>query len=229
MMTEAPRPPAVPLAHHFEDAAQQHRAALLGMWVFLSTEVLLFGGVFAGYVVYRSKDGAAFAAGSERLWQDVGGTRVPLLGGLNTLVLIGSSLTMALAVHAAQTSWRAGQIRYLALTMLLGAVFLGIKAYEYHHDYDIDLIPGLNFDKSQWASVDPRHAELFFIFYFVLTGLHAIHMLVGMGVLAWICVMAERGRFSGAYYTPVEIAGLYWHFVDVVWIFLFPLLYLIRH
>ena len=136
---------------------------------------------------------------------------------------------MALAVHAAQSGHRGGQLRYLGWTLVLGAMFLGIKAYEYHHDYEAGLAPALDFDADRWTSVDARHAELFFIFYFVLTGLHAVHMLIGMGVLARMWALASLGRFSGGYYTPVEIAGLYWHFVDVVWIFLFPLLYLIRH
>jgi cytochrome c oxidase subunit 3 len=233
---------AVPLAHHFETPAQQHRAAVLGMWVFLVTEVLLFGGVFLGYVVYRS--GAydyfngtdlrgAFTAGSERIGQSVFGLQfVPFLGGLNTVVLLGSSFTMALAVRAAQVGGRPSLVRNLGLTLILGTVFLGIKAYEYHHDWAVGLIPGLRFEfdpewmrDKQWA----RGVELFFCFYFILTGLHAIHMLVGMTLLGVLWVKARKGRYGPAYHTPVEVAGLYWHFVDVVWIFLFPLLYLIRH
>ena len=138
---------------------------------------------------------------------------------------------MALAVRAAQLGHRYALTRNLMLTLILGAAFLGIKAYEYTHDWNVGLIPGFKFDHSAWktSSVDSRNIELFFVFYFVLTGLHAIHMVIGMGVLVWLWDQARRGRFSAAYYTPVEVVGLYWHFVDVVWIFLFPLLYLIRH
>ncbi len=221
---------APPLAHHFATLDQQHYAALLGMWVFLITEVLLFGGVFLGYAIYRGQAPDAFAAASEHLGQSVGGLEhVPFLGGLNTIVLLGSSFTMALAVRAGQIGSRAGMVRNLSLTLFLGAIFLGIKAYEYTHDWHLGMIPGIKFDDSLWHGVNPRHVELFFIFYFVLTGLHAIHMVIGMAILAVILLKAQRGRFSAAYYTPVELAGLYWHFVDVVWIFLFPLLYLIRH
>lgn len=220
----------VPLAHHFETPQQQHAAALLGMWMFLITEVLLFGGVFLGYVIYRVNMHDAFVYASEQLGQSVFGLHhVPLLGGLNTIVLLGSSFTMALAVRAAQTSNTTRLIGNLTLTMILGAAFLGVKAYEYMHDWHVGLIPGIKFDHAAIASVNPRHVELFFVFYFVLTGLHAIHMVIGMAILAILWIRSRRGRFSAAYYTPIELAGLYWHFVDVVWIFLFPLLYLIRH
>jgi cytochrome c oxidase subunit III len=222
----------VPLAHHFETPEQQHAAALLGMWMFLITEILLFGGVFLGYVIYRTHMHDAFVLASEHLGQTIGGLQhVPFLGGLNTVVLLGSSFTMVLAVRGAQTGNTAALVRFLGLTMLLGAVFLGIKAYEYTHDWHVGLIPGIKFDQAAWADsgVNPRNIELFFVFYFVLTGLHAIHMVIGMGILGMLWVKSWRGRYSAAYYTPIEVAGLYWHFVDVVWIFLFPLLYLIRH
>lgn len=222
----------VPLAHHFATPAQQHHAAVLGMWMFLITEILLFGGVFLGYVVYRVKFYDAFVAASEHLGQSVGGVEhVPFLGGLNTIVLLGSSFTMALAVRAAQLGQTSKLIRYLGLTLVLGTIFLGIKAYEYTHDWNESLIPGLKFDVAKWTSptIDGRHIELFFVFYFVLTGLHAIHMVIGMAILGILLLKSRRGRYSAAYYTPIEVAGLYWHFVDVVWIFLFPLLYLIRH
>lgn len=222
----------VPLAHHFETPEQQHGAALLGMWVFLITEILLFGGVFLGYVVYRSSMTDDFVAASEHLGQSIGRWQhVPFLGGLNTVVLLGSSFTMALAVRAAQLGQRPELVRYLLLTLLLGTGFLGIKAYEYSHDWHVGLIPALNFNHAAWqdTGINSRHVELFFVFYFVLTGLHAIHMLVGMGLLGWLWNNGRRGRYFEGYYTPVEVVGLYWHFVDVVWIFLFPLLYLIRH
>lgn len=222
----------VPLAHHFATPAQQHHAAVLGMWMFLITEVLLFGGIFLGYVVYRIKFHDAFVAASEHLGQSVFGLQhVPFLGGINTVVLLGSSFTMALAVRASQLGQTKHLVRYLGLTLLLGAIFLGIKAYEYTHDWHLGLIPGINFDYARWQTptVDARHLELYFVFYFVLTGLHAIHMVIGMAILGILWYRSRAGRYSAQYYTPIEIAGLYWHFVDVVWIFLFPLLYLIRH
>ncbi|MFL5330366.1 MAG: cytochrome c oxidase subunit 3 family protein [Gemmataceae bacterium] len=231
-MSVAHDTPSVPLAHHFATPEQQHHAALLGMWVFLITEVLLFGGVFLGYAIYRGPAHEGFTAASEDLGQTVmGHEHIPLLGGINTIILLGSSFTMALAVRAGQIGSRQGMVRNLSLTMLLGTIFLGIKAYEYWHHYATSTIPGWKFDDTEWVhlGVNPRQVELFFVFYFVLTGLHALHMLIGMTVLGVMLTKASRGRFSAAYYTPVELAGLYWHFVDVVWIFLFPLLYLIRH
>jgi cytochrome c oxidase subunit III len=216
------------LAHHFEDLEQQHETAALGMWIFLATEVLFFGGLFTAYTVYRSASpeaAAAFAAASHHL-------RVAL-GGTNTAVLICSSLTMALAVWAAHAGRWELTVLFLGLTLVLGVAFLGIKATEYYIEYEESLIPGLRFDADEWTRghepVSPRYAALFFVFYFLMTGLHALHMVVGLGILTVLAVLAWRGRFSQAYYTPVELAGLYWHFVDIVWIFLFPLLYLIRH
>jgi cytochrome c oxidase subunit 3 len=238
-MTEAPATGEtagvrVPLAHHFRTPSQQHNAAVLGMWMFLITEVLLFGAVFLGYVVYRSKPDIhlGFVAASEKLGQSVFGfEHVPFLGALNTVVLLGSSFTMALAVRAAQLGHTAALVRNLGLTLILGTFFLGIKAYEYHHDWEVGLIPGFKFDHARWdgTGINSKHVELFFVFYFVLTGLHAIHMVVGMSILGVLWVRSRMGRFGAAYYTPIELAGLYWHFVDVVWIFLYPLLYLIRH
>lgn len=223
-------PVYAPLAHHFETMEQQHRAALLGMWVFLITEVLLFGGIFLGYAVYREQMHADFVVGSKLIGQHaLGRDDMPLLGGINTVVLLASSFTMALAVRAGQVGDKKAIVRFLGLTFALGVVFLGIKGYEYHHDWELALVPSLRFDESRFeTTLQARHVELFFVFYFTLTGLHAIHMVIGMSILAVIGVRAARGRFSAAYYTPVELFGLYWHFVDVVWIFLFPLLYLIR-
>jgi cytochrome c oxidase subunit 3 len=233
-------------AHQFEDAAQQREAVTLGMWAFLVTEILFFGGLFTAYTVYRWSFPAAFALSSHHL--DV------MLGGVNTVVLICSSLTMALAVHAAQVGRRRGLEVFLLLTMLLGGAFLGIKAVEYTHKYHEHLIPGPSFAMAEAGpanvnpaldapiaagvpSVDPgvaedlqRHAQIFFSLYFAMTGMHALHMIVGLGLLAWLVLAARAGRFSPEYNSPVEIVGLYWHFVDIVWIFLFPLLYLIgRH
>ena len=207
------------VAHHFEDAAQQKEAATLGMWVFLVTEILFFGGLFAAYAVYRSSYPEAFAAASHHL--DV------FLGGFNTAVLLLSSLTMALAVHAAQLGKRNAVILFLALTLLLGGTFLAVKGVEYHHKFEEHLVPGPSFS---FPGPEGVHAQLFFSLYFGMTGMHALHMVVGAGLLLWLIAKARRGRFSRAYYTPVEMVGLYWHFVDIVWIFLFPLLYLLgRH
>ena len=209
------------LAHHFDDLGQQQEAASLGMWAFLLTEILFFGGLFLVYTIYRSWYPAAFASASHHL-------DIPL-GTINTAVLIGSSLTMAMAVHAAQLNSRRGVMIFIVLTMVLGSIFLGIKAIEYSHKFHEHLIPGPNFA----YAAEPqffRHAQIFFSLYFVMTGLHALHMVIGMGLMIWMLVWAYKGVIADGYYSPVEIVGLYWHFVDIVWIFLFPLLYLIgRH
>jgi cytochrome c oxidase subunit 3 len=204
------------LAEQFDDLAQQHEAANLGMWVFLATEILFFGGLFAGYTVYRAAYPEAFREGSHHL--DL------RLGAINTVVLITSSLTMALAVHRAQEGRRRALIRFLLLTLALGMVFLGIKGTEYVHKYEEALVPGSRFS---YSGSHAGQVQLFLIFYFVMTGLHAFHMLVGIGLLGVLAFLAWRGHFSAHYYTPVDTSGLYWHFVDIVWIFLFPLLYLL--
>jgi cytochrome c oxidase subunit III len=205
--------------HHFEDVEQQHQASWLGMWVFLATEVMFFGAMFACYFVYRHWYPQAFAAASNHLdiW----------LGAINTAVLICSSFTMAVAVHSAETSRAKPLVRYLVLTIVLGMVFLGIKFFEYYSKFDEQLVPGSSF-KFEESLAGP--AEIFFSFYFAMTGMHAVHMIIGIGLLTVLIFKARRGRFWAAYYTPVELTGLYWHFVDIVWIFLFPLLYLLgRH
>ena len=207
------------LQHHFDNLDQQFEASALGMWLFLVTEILFFGGLFTAYMIYRLMYPQAFAEASHEL--DV------VLGGVNTAVLIASSLTMAMAVYAAQIGHRSRQMLYLAATMILGVAFLGIKVVEYSHKFQDNLIPGPNF---QFEGRDPVHAQLFYSLYFVMTGLHAVHMIVGLGIMVVLFWMAYRGRFTRSYHTPVEVSGLYWHFVDIVWIFLFPLLYLIdRH
>jgi len=206
-----------PLQHHFADMGQQKEAGLLGMWLFLVTEVMFFGGLFTAYIVYRTLYPKAFLGGSHHL--DVA------LGATNTILLIASSLTMALAVYNAQKGSRGRLILFLVLTLVLGAAFLGIKSVEYHHKYVEHLIPGPTFQFP--ADGHPQQAQLFFSLYFAMTGMHALHMVIGIGILATLIGMAARNRFSTAYYSPVEISGLYWHFVDIVWIFLFPLLYLI--
>jgi cytochrome c oxidase subunit III len=211
-------PPAT--AHQFDDAIQQHEASGLGMWVFLLTEILFFGGLFTIYTVYRSMYPEAFGHASSTL--DI------QLGTINTAVLIGSSLTMALAVHTAQVS-RNGRLvaLFLFATIVLGGVFLGIKAIEYAQKFHEHHVPGPYF---RYEGADPQQSELFFCLYFCMTGLHALHMIIGVCILGVLGVMALRGRFGPDYYTPVELTGLYWHFVDIVWIFLFPLLYLVeRH
>jgi cytochrome c oxidase subunit 3 len=207
------------LAHQFDDLTQQYASTHLGMWLFLLTEIMFFGGLFAGYTVYRSAYPAAFIAGSHHL--DI------VLGGINTAVLIGSSLTMALAVHAAQGGQRRLLVRFLWLTILLGTVFLGIKAIEYSHKFAEQLFPGRGFVH---AEPHAGQVRLFFGFYFAMTGMHALHMVIGIALLAWFSLRGWRGRYSPEYYAPIELLGLYWHFVDIVWIFLFPLLYLLgRH
>ncbi|HYJ15372.1 MAG TPA: cytochrome c oxidase subunit 3 family protein [Candidatus Limnocylindria bacterium] len=213
-----PQTPEV-LAHQFDDLEQQHDAANLGMWAFLATEILFFGGMFLGYAVYRSLYPEAFAQASNHM--DI------LLGMINTVVLIASSLTVVLAVHAAQHDRRRALVRLLMLTILLGLVFLGIKSTEYLHKFNENLVPGVNF---AYTEQNPRQAALFFSFYFAMTGMHALHMIIGIAIFVWLVITARRGRYNSIYYTPVEIAGLYWHFVDIIWIFLFPLFYLLgRH
>ncbi len=217
------------LGEQFEDAEQQRQAASLGMWAFLSTEVLFFGALFAAYFVYRVRYPEAFRHGSQdmKLW----------LGGINTAVLLTSSLTMAMVVHAASRGDNRRIQLYLIATMILGVAFLGIKATEYTMEVREHLVPGVNFttippdEVSKPASQQhprPEQQRLFMIFYFIMTGLHAIHMIVGISVLATLYVLTRRGWFSAHYHNPIENAGLYWHFVDIVWVFLYPCLYLLR-
>jgi cytochrome c oxidase subunit 3 len=200
--------------------AQQAEASTLGMWTFLVTEIMFFGGLFMAYLVYRHQSPLGFQEASHHLniyW-----------GAANTAILIVSSLTMALAVRAAQTSQPVRtQVMWLLSTMFFGTAFLGIKAIEYTDKFRDHIVPGPNF---QWEGLYPKPAEQFYSLYFAMTGLHALHMVIGLGIMAVITIMALRKTFDSEYYTPVEVAGLYWHFVDIVWIFLFPLLYLIgRH
>jgi cytochrome c oxidase subunit 3 len=207
------------LRHHFATSAQQMDASMLGMWTFLITEVLFFGGMFAAYAVYRNMYPAAFASTSR--YMDV------VLGGTNTAVLICSSLTMVMAVRAAQLSKRKDLIVFLILTMIFGTIFLVIKAFEYHSKWVEHLVPGFNFQYEDTQYV--HNAQILFFLYFCMTGMHAIHMIVGLGLLTYLLIQSVRKVFHENYFAPVEMIGLYWHFVDVVWIFLFPLLYLIGH
>ncbi len=207
------------LAHHFESLEDQSIAATLGMWLFLVTEVLFFGGLFAAYSLYRAWYPDAFAYASHEL--DI------TLGTVNTAVLITSSLTMALGVHAAQMGERKKLMAFLVVTMILGAAFLGIKGVEYAEKFHAHHVPGPDF---QFEAEYFRNAQIFFSLYFVMTGLHAIHMVIGLGIMTWMLIWTWNGTITKDYASPIEISGLYWHFVDIVWIFLFPLLYLIgRH
>ncbi len=206
------------VAEQFDDLEQQHEAAKLGMWVFLATEVLFFGGLFLAYTVYRYLYPDVFAAASRH-------TEV-ILGGSNTAVLLLSSTLMALAVRAAQLGRRRNLVWLLLGTALLGLLFMGIKGVEYYKDFTDHLVPGASF---VWDEANPQAAEMFFWLYFAMTGLHAIHVTVGIVLMLVLAILAARRRFEHGNYMPIEIAGLYWHFVDIVWVFLFPLLYLAGH
>jgi cytochrome c oxidase subunit 3 len=204
------------LQHHFYSMEQQLEASILGMWVFLVTEVMFFGGLFMAYIVYRTAYPEAWEKSSQEL--------NVILGGVNTAVLICSSLTMALAVRAAQVGSRMGQVVNLILTIIFGTVFLVVKYFEYASKFEHHLVPGPHFGPEPPL---PFGSQIFFSLYFIMTGIHALHMVVGIILMLVILVMAWRGRFTPEYYGPIEISGLYWHFVDIVWIFLFPLLYLL--
>jgi cytochrome c oxidase subunit 3 len=206
-------------AHQFENLEHQKEVSILGMWLFLVTEILFFGGLFLTYSVYRQWYPAAFAAASHEM--------LVWAGTLNTVVLITSSLTMALAVHAAQAGGRRALLLFLVATIVLGCVFLGVKAYEYRTEFLEHHIPGQGFE---FDAPYARQAQIFFSLYFLMTGLHALHMIIGIGVMLVMLWWSWRGVITRAYASPIEISGLYWHFVDIVWIFLFPLLYLVgRH
>ncbi len=209
-------------AHQFETIEQQREAGQLGMWLFLMTEILFFGGMFTAYTVYRALHLPAFEIGSQQILE-------AKFGATNTAVLICSSLTMAMAIHSAHSGKRkSATIGWLILTMLLGAAFLFIKLrFEWYADYLNHVVPGFGFQyRPEWGSLGPQ-VQMFMCFYFFMTGLHALHMVVGLGILTVLVIMTARNRFSPQYVAPLEISGLYWHFVDIVWIFLFPLLYLI--
>lgn len=217
--------------HQFDDLPQQRECLTLGMWLFLATEVMMFGGLFFTYSLYRWKFPGAFNAGSEHLNIQ--------LGTLNTFVLLASSLTMALAVHAATDGKKKVLILFLGITWLLGAAFIGIKAVEWTLDYYEGLIPAVAWfyydnphhagevQKLAAAGTGVHHVMMYFVIYFCMTGLHAIHMIVGLALVGYFMFLAWRGQFSGGNDQPVEILGLYWHLVDIIWVFLFPLLYLI--
>ena len=204
------------LQHHFTDVEQQRESAKLGMWLFLITEVLLFGGLFCAYAIYRSWNPDIFHNAHVHL--DV------YAGTLNTLVLIISSVTMALAIRSIQLGNKSATVKFLVTTLLLAAVFMVVKYFEYSHKIHLGQLPGKFYTFDGIAGTNPH---IFFSVYFLMTGLHGIHVLGGMGVIAWLIVKTRRNAFSSEYYTPVEMTGLYWHLVDLIWIFLFPLFYLV--
>jgi cytochrome c oxidase subunit 3 len=213
------------LEEHFRDLDQQHQTANLGMWVFLATEVLFFGVLFLSVAVYHHLYPEPFEKASEKLnW---------LIGGINTLVLLLSSLFIVLAVHHAQHSHRRPTVIFLVLTALLGVCFLCLKGLEYYVDYQENLIPGWRFNPAEWVTEEGLSVEqvpqvkLFLLLYWIMTGLHALHVTIGICAVSIIAWLAHRGHFDSNYYSPVDVTALYWHFVDIVWIFLLPTLYLL--
>lgn len=210
------------LQHHFVSSEQQFDSAKLGMWVFLITEILLFSAMFVAYAVYRIWHPEAFVEASATLdW---------VLGGVNTLVLLASSFTVALSIHYAQQDQRSKVVLNLLITLLLAGVFMVIKYFEWTAKFEHGVFPAGFFEPhgagyEQLASIP--YTGQFFSIYYVMTGIHGFHVLIGMGLIGWVASRAYRGHFSSEYYTPIEITGLYWHLVDIIWIFLYPLLYLI--
>ncbi len=209
------------LREQFDTVDQQRDASTLGMWIFLITEVMFFGGMFLAYSIYRTKFPDVFAVASTSLNVYIGAT--------NTVVLLCSSFTMVMAVRASALRKQSALVGWLIFTLIFGITFLAVKAYECKEKFELHHVPGfanfhLNGVEQQGA------AQIFFALYFCMTGLHALHMVVGVGILSWLVWASKKGQFTRGYMTPVDISGLYWHFVDIVWIYLFPLLYLIdRH
>jgi cytochrome c oxidase subunit 3 len=202
-------------AEHFENLEKQAHASKLGMWIFLATEILLFGGLFVGYTYYRSLYHAAFAEGSHHL--------SIAIGTINTLILIFSSFLVAISSYFIQHRQKRLAVSALVFAIALGIAFLALKAGEWHHHFEEGAYPGRHY---AFAEMDIPGANLFFTFYFLMTGLHALHVIVGAGILGWVAVLAGRGAFSPEYDTPLELGTMYWHLVDIIWIFLYPLLYL---
>ena len=212
------------LAHHFDTPAQQFDAAKLGMWVFLAQELLFFSGLFVAYGVYRSWYPEMFKAASHQLDK--------IMGGTNTIVLLFSSFTAAMAVRSSQLGKKKATGNFLLITILCACVFLVIKYFEYAHKFHAGLLPGRFFHPHVDHLVAgspplPPNTGSFFSIYFMMTGVHGVHVIIGIGVLIWIWLRNNRGEFSKEFFTPVDIAALYWHLVDLVWIYLFPLLYLV--
>ena len=216
---EAPKDglsPQFHVAHHFDNADVQFDAGRMGIWLFLVTEILLFGGLFCAFAVFRSWYLPAFVEAHHHLDK--------VMGGINTVVLICSSLTMALAVRAAQRSKSNQAVLLMLVTLMCAATFLVIKYFEYAHKFHDGLLPGQYFTAHGFHH---KEASIFFAIYFMMTGIHGLHVVIGMGLITWVMIRAKRGDFSSRYYAPVEGVGLYWHLVDLVWIYLFPLLYLV--
>lgn len=205
------------LHHHFVDSNQQFDSAKVGMWIFLVTEILFFGGLFAAYIIYRAWYPELFTLASAEL--------STIWGSVNTIVLIGSSLTVAMAIKSAQKNQQKNIMINLGITIALACIFMLIKYFEYSHKFEIGIFPG---EAYNYDGVDHDQANIFFSIYYMMTGLHGIHVIIGIGLMIWMMIKASKGTFSSEYYTPVEITGLYWHLVDIIWIFLFPLFYLIE-
>jgi len=221
--------------HHFETEEQQREAGSFGMWLFLLTEIMFFGGMFFSYLLYRNWYYDAFVVASNQL--SIG------WGTANTIFLITSGFCMALGVWAAEVRNRKLLVLFLWLTTFFGVLFLGVKGVEYHEKWEKHHIPGASFNVREFTNPAAfglkerplpldmaQKTQVFFFLYFAMTGMHALHMIIGVGLLFWLIWRAQRGEFSAGYVAPIENFGLYWHFVDIVWLFLFPLLYLInRH
>ncbi len=210
-----PRP--AQLSSQFATLEQQHETRTFGMWVFLMTELMLFGGLFTTYILYRYAYPAGFVEGSHHLEVN--------LGAINTAVLLTSSLTMALSVHFGQLGNRKAIVLFLVLTLFLGLVFLGIKGLEYYHHYLDQNVPGIHWS---FEDANANSVQMFFVLYFVMTGLHALHLIIGCLLVTLMLIQVVIGRIGAVYWSPLELTGLYWHFVDIIWIFLLPLLYLIH-
>lgn len=206
--------------HHFTTMEQQFDTSKLGMWLFLATEILLFGGLFVGFGLMQARYPREFVEAHEHLvrWQ----------GALNTVVLLFSSWTMVMAVDAAKKNKRQTSARFLIVTIICACIFLVVKYFEYSHKFEEGWLPG-KFYHGEGDAIPGSHGyATFFAFYFMMTGLHGIHIVAGIGLLSWILMRTKRKEFSSAYYTPVDLVGLYWHIVDMIWIYLFPLYYLIQ-
>ncbi len=212
------------LGVQFDDVEQQHESSIMGMWLFLSTEIMFFGGLIGAYTIYRFMSPGEFALASHH-------QNVPL-GAFNTVVLLASSLTMALGVRAAQLHDHRAIVRWLILTAIFGTMFLGVKAIEYTTDYREHLIPAMGFqvpaeDLEKMPDMNVGRYQMYYVLYFFMTGLHAIHLIIGIGLVLVMAYLSWRHWFSGAGETQIDVTGLYWHFIDIVWVFLYPLLYLI--
>lgn len=208
----------VNVASHYQGIEHQYQSNKEGIWLFMVTEILMFGGLFVGYIIFHTLYPEMFAEGAKYLdWR---------LGFINTLVLIFSSFTMALGIYYNQINQRSKATWALAITILCGAIFMVIKYFEYTHKFHLGIFPG---QKLNLEMVKPEHANLglYFGFYFCMSGLHGLHVLIGMGLITWVMIKNIKGDFNPKYYTPVEGVGIFWHIVDLIWIFLFPLLYLV--